>query len=296
MQHHTLQTRDHEKIHFFTIGSGEPVVFLHGWSTTHDLTVPLMEQIAPYYQAIAWDARGHGAHPYRLDTPPTVDQLIDDLDELLNHLQIDQVRLVGHSMGAALLWGYARKYGSERIKQSVVIDMTPKLTTDESWPFGVYFDFPPERQRWFLNEMHADIAEAVLRLRAYGRNPQTRAQYERNDPALTPYRAFLQRTNPSALIPIWQDLLTYDFRTFLPALMTPTLLIYGGASQFYGEELAHWMLKTLPQAELLFFPQGDHGPHLQYPEETCRRLLEFFTACSPLRPGHIESILPENRP
>ena len=276
MQHNTLQTRDQEQLHFFSTGSGEPVIFLHGWSTTHDLTEPLMEEIAGQYHAIAWDARGHGAHPYRLTTPPTVDQLIDDLNELLDHLGLDQVRLVGHSMWAAILWGYLRKYGSARVKQTVVIDMTPKLTTDADWKYGVYFDFPPERQRWFLEEMQSDIVEAVLRLRAYGRNPKTRALYETNDPALAPYRAFLSRVNPAALISIWQDLLTYDFRDFLPGLTTPTLLIYGGASQFYGEELANWMLNTLPKAELLLFPEGDHGPHIQYPREVGAKLLDFF--------------------
>lgn len=276
MLHSVLQTRDQENIHFYETGTGEPVIFLHGWSAAHDLTEPLMELVSAKYRTIAWDARGHGHHAYRLATPPIVNDLVDDLQELLDHLALNQVRLVGHSMGGAIIWAYLRKYGTARIKQTVIVDMTPKLTTDETWQLGVYFDFPPERQQWFKTEMEADIAEAVMRLRAYGRNPQTRAQYEANDPALAPYRQFLQRLNPAALISIWQDLLTYDFRDFLPTLNIPTQLIYGGASQFYGRPLADWMLKTLPNAELLFFPDGEHGPHIQYPREVASKLMAFF--------------------
>jgi len=181
-------------------------------------------------------------------------------------------------MGAAIIWAYLRKYGSARVKQTVIVDMTPKLTTDENWQLGVYFDFPPERQQWLNNEMQSDIVEAVLRLRAYGRNAQTRAEYETNDPSLKPYRQFLQGLNPNGLIPIWQDLLNYDFRDFLATLTIPTLLIYGGASQFYGQALADWMLKTLPNAELIFFPDGDHGPHLQFPDDAATEMLEFFAS------------------
>lgn len=278
MRHGVMPTRDREHLHFYETGSGEPVIFLHGWSTTHDQTEPLMERIGKQYRAIAWDARGHGLHPYRLETPPTVDHLVDDLQELLDHLGLETVRMVGHSMGGALVWAYLRKYGTARVKQTVIVDMTPRLTTDADWPYGVYFDFPLERQQWFYNEMRTDLAEAVLRLRAYGRNAQTRAQYEANDPGLEPYRQFLRRLNPEGLISIWQDLITYDFRDFLPTLNIPALLIYGGASQFYGKPLADWMMENLPKAELMFFPDGEHGPHLQYPDEVASRMLQFFAA------------------
>lgn len=282
MLHNLLHTRDQETIHFFETGEGEPVIFLHGWSASHNLSTSLMELIGSQYRVIAWDARGHGEHPYQLKIAPNVEQLVDDLEELLNHLGLDQVRLLGHSMGAIIVWAYLQKYGTARVKQTVIVDMTPKLTTDETWPYGVYFDFPPERQQWFQSEMEADIAEAVMRLRAYGRNPQTQAQYEANDPTLVPYRQFLRRLNPAGLIPIWQDLLTYDFRDFLSTLDIPTLLIYGGASQFYGRPLADWMLKTLPNAELVFFPEGEHAPHIQYPQEAATAMLTFFAQEKPI--------------
>jgi len=276
MQHSVLHTRDKENIHLYETGEGEPVVFLHGWGTTHDLLEPVMTAIAPKYRAIAWDARGHGTHPYRLESPATVEHLVDDLNELLDHHRLDSARLFGHSMGGAIVWAYLRKYGTARVKQTVIVDMTPKLSTDKDWPYGVYFNFPPEKQQSLLSEMQADIAEAVLRLLAYGHNPKTRALYEANDPSVDAYRQILRGFNPVGLISIWQDLICYDFRDFLSRLSVPTLLIYGGASQFYGQPLAEWMLKTLPHAELMFVPDGDHGPHVQYPIEVAGRILKFF--------------------
>lgn len=272
--------RDGEKLHVHEIGQGEPVIFLHGWSASHERAWPLAASLAGRYRAIAWDARGHSAHPCRTDTPATLDQLADDLDAMLDWLKLDSVRLVGHSMGAALVWAYLRKYGCARVRQTVIIDMTPKMATDDGWPYGVYFDFPPARQMAFDAALRADHVEAIVELCAFGKNAKNRQLYENKDPAIQMQRNFLRRMQAQPLITLWQDLMQQDFREFLTTLAVPTLLVYGGESQFYGKELADWMLKTLPDAELLFLPEGDHSPYMQFPEPASKEMLAFFATAT----------------
>jgi pimeloyl-ACP methyl ester carboxylesterase len=275
---------DGEKLPVFEIGQGEPVVFLHGWSSNHERALPLMTLLAKQgYRAIAWDARGHSTHPGRFEKAVTVDQMVDDLHAMLESLDLDSVRLVGHSMGAALIWAYLRKYGCRRVRQTVVIDMTPKLGTDETWQFGVYFDFPSARQKAFDDALAADLPEAIVELCAFGKNAKNRQLYDDKDRAIQMQRDFLRRMPALSLATIWQDLMRQDFRAFLATLPVPTLLVYGGESQFYGEELANWMLSTLPHAELQFIPEGDHSPFMQFPELVGKEMQAFFAKAAPLQ-------------
>jgi len=274
--HKEFVANDGEKLHVYEVGQGEPIIYLHGWSSSHDPVMPLLRALATKYRVIAWDTRGHSRHHYHTATPATVEQVVDDLDVMLNWLGLDSVRLVGHSMGAALAWAYMRKYGCARIRQSVIIDMTPKLATDAHWPYGVYFDFPPAKQKWFDDMMRADFAESVLRLCAFGHNEPNRRSYETNDELTQKQRDHLRRLKPQPLITLWEDLLRQDFREFLKTLNVPTLLIYGGKSQFYGKALADWMQDTLPDAELLFIPEGDHSPFFHDLGLASKAMLDFF--------------------
>jgi non-heme chloroperoxidase len=274
--HKEYSAHDGEKLHLYEIGQGEPVIYLHGWSSSHDPVVPLMKALATQYRVIAWDTRGHGRHPYHADTPVTVEQVIDDLDTMLNFLELKSVRLIGHSMGAALAWAYMRKYGWARIQQTVIVDMTPKLATDDAWKYGVYFDFPPAKQKWLADLMQNDFADAVLQLCAYGHNETTRKSYESNDVMTQLQRQYLKSLKPQPLIALWNDLVKQDFRELLQKLPVPTLLVYGGKSQFYGKALADWMHNTLASSELLFMPEADHSPFVQDFGLVINTMLAFF--------------------
>ncbi|CAN5325580.1 3-oxoadipate enol-lactonase [soil metagenome] len=272
----TIALSDGEQIHLFEMGEGAPLFVLHGWSGTHERNRTMMAELAKHYRVVAWDARGHGTHAYRTTTPVTLEQLADDLHEALNALGLSRLSLIGHSMGGALSWQYMRKYGQGRIDKSVILDMTPRLSTDQQWRWGVQFDFPPARQAALIEAMQNDLPETILKLGASGGNEATRQLYEANDLQIQLQRSYFKSLNPRPIIELWQSLVAQDFRDFLTGLNVPTLLIYGGVSQYYGKELADWMHATLPCSRLYFMPQADHSPQIMFPMEVARAIRDFL--------------------
>jgi Predicted hydrolases or acyltransferases (alpha/beta hydrolase superfamily) len=137
----TLLATDNHPIRYVSLGKGQPIVFLHGWTSGAREWLPFASELAESHQVFCWDARGHGTHE-----PPPCDQMVisqmaADLDRLLTEHDLRDTVLVGHSMGALISWEYIRSYGLGRLGGLCIIDQSPRLVTDIDWPLGIYGDF-----------------------------------------------------------------------------------------------------------------------------------------------------------
>ncbi|MCP5419063.1 MAG: alpha/beta hydrolase [Gammaproteobacteria bacterium] len=266
---------DGETIHLAVVGEGPPMIFLHGWTSSRQEWLPYGKQVADLRQVFCWDARAHGGHPLSNATPPSVQRLARDLHEVIAHFRLRPV-LMGHSMGALIIWEYLRHWGCDDLAGLCLVDQSPKLVTDEQWRLGIYEDFSAERNAAFIQEMHADFAEAVLRLAANGRNPRIAASYQRNSAAIQVLRKYLRTQNAEALIALWESFCVADYREVLERISVPTLLIYGGASTFYSQATAHYVKGHIPRAVLRIYEDADHSPHLWQPQRFVDDLRAFL--------------------
>lgn len=269
---------DGEKIHVQISGEGSPIVMLHGWTNSHQDWFPFLDALNPHHRVYRWDARGHGGHPLKTDTRPTVARMARDLRNLLEHYDLRDATAIGHSMGALTLWQYVRDYGTERLAKVCFIDQSPKLLTDETWPHGIYGDFGQTRSHAFLARLNEDFAEAVLELTAFGLNHRARQKYEQNALGWQKSRLHLRGQNPRPLIDCWASLTAADYREVLADIRIPALLVYGGESNFYHIETARYVASRLPQAILHVYEGTDHSPHQWQRERFARDLLEFIAA------------------
>jgi len=273
MDHFTAD--DGEKIHLRISGDGPPLVLLHGWTSTHRDWNPFIDAFAQHFRVYRWDARGHGGHPLKNPSVPTVERMARDLQNLLDHYRLDQAVVVGHSMGALTLWQYLRDFGDSRLSRLVFIDQSPRLLTGEGWQGGIYGDFGPERSGSFMAELRHDFAEAVLRLVAFGHNPRARELYQQNGPGIQLARERLRALDPQPLIDCWASLTAADYRDVLSRITIPALLVYGGASNFYSAGTAQYVRDSIPNAVLHTYPGVDHAPHLWERERFVRDVLDF---------------------
>jgi non-heme chloroperoxidase len=110
-----LQTRDRATLFYKDWGTGKPVVFVHSWSLNSDMWQYQMIHLAGQgLRCIAYDQRGHGrssqpGYGYDYDT------LANDLASLLEHLDLREVTLIGHSMGCGETVRYLSRHGSTRV-------------------------------------------------------------------------------------------------------------------------------------------------------------------------------------
>jgi len=276
LQHFTAD--DGETLFLRVAGHGQPVVLLHGWTQSHAEWWWCQAELAKRHRVFAWDARGHGGHPLRSGALPTIERMARDLRNLLEHYALDRAVLVGHSMGALTIWEYVRLFGTVHLAKICLIDQSPRLLTDAQWPHGIYGDFGAERAGSFLESLHEDFAEAVLRFGAYGRNVRAREKYEQNARGWQRVREQLQALDPVPLIEIWKSLSAADYRDVLEHIDVPSLLVFGGESNFYGPEAARYVRDRIPEAVLHIYEGTDHSPHQWERERFLRDLTAFIDA------------------
>lgn len=257
------------------LGHGQPLIFLHGWTSNHRDWIHFQTGLQQHYRSYAWDARAHGASAS--DSAPTLTQMVADLAALIRHYHLQRPVLIGHSMGALIAWAYIQAHGCQNLSGLVVIDQSPKLVTDASWPYGIYGDFSAQRNQQFIQELRTDFAEAVLLLGARGLNQAFSQRYAQEPERFDRYRAQLRLLNHPALTECWCSLTAADLRPALAKIDIPTLLVYGEHSQFYSAHTAAWVQAQIKTAELHEYPAMDHSPHIWQRERFLNDLSTFLS-------------------
>ena len=117
----TITTSDGTVIYYKDWGSGQPVVFSHGWPLNADAWDDQLFHVAANgFRAIAHDRRGHGrsSQPWEGNN---LDTYADDLAELIEALDLRDVILVGHSTGGGEIVRYIGRHGNERVAKAVLV-------------------------------------------------------------------------------------------------------------------------------------------------------------------------------
>ncbi|HXJ56663.1 MAG TPA: alpha/beta hydrolase [Verrucomicrobiae bacterium] len=123
----TIITKDGTQIYYKDWGSGQPIVFSHGWPLSGDAFEDQMFFLASRgYRCIAHDRRGHGrsSQPWNGND---MDTYADDLAELVEKLDLKNAIHVGHSTGGGEVARYIGRHGTKRVAKAVLIGAVPPL-------------------------------------------------------------------------------------------------------------------------------------------------------------------------
>ena len=123
----TVNTRDGTEIFYKDWGTGQPVVFSHGWPLNADAWDDQAHFVGSHgYRAIAHDRRGHGRSSQPWDGND-MDHYADDPADLIDTLDLRDVVLVGHSTGGGEGTRYIGRHGTSRVAKVVLVAAVPPL-------------------------------------------------------------------------------------------------------------------------------------------------------------------------
>jgi non-heme chloroperoxidase len=123
----TVRTKDGVEIFYKDWGSGQPIVFSHGWPlSADDWDAQLMFFLSHGYRVIAHDRRGHGRSTQTADGHD-MDHYADDLATLTVHLDLKNAIHVGHSTGGGEVAHYLGRHGESRVAKAVLISAVPPI-------------------------------------------------------------------------------------------------------------------------------------------------------------------------
>ena len=260
------------KLHYQDLGTGNPVVLIHGWPLSSSMwDYQLAELPRHNMRVIAYDRRGFGQSSKPWDGYD-YDTLAADLKALLDELNLHNVTLVGFSMGGGEIARYMSRYGGARIARVAFISaVTPFLLKTDDNPDGVdqsVFD-------GMLDGMQKDRADFLQTFgkQFYGVNlvshPVSQAHLD-GDFA----RAYM--ASHKATVDCAKAFATTDFRNDLTQITVPTLIIHGDADKTVPiESSGELTANLLPTATYTVYEGAPHGLYITEKDRLTADIVAF---------------------
>jgi pimeloyl-ACP methyl ester carboxylesterase len=256
-----------------TGGSGRPVVLIHGWPLSGE---SWKEQVPAFaeagYRVVTYDRRGFG----RSDKPLTgysYDTLTEDLHTLLTELDLQDVTLVGFSMGGGEVARYFTKYGADRLHSVVFASAVPPylMKTDDN-PDGPLEKAQAAQMTAGLTTSEDDFYDQFT-TDFFSVDGVLKVTEEQRQEAI----ALAKQSAKHAALACMTAFATTDFREDLPNVSVPALVIHGdgdGTVPFEGSGARTHA--AIPGSELHVVHGAPHGVTVSHPEEWNRVVLEFL--------------------
>ncbi|MFG2606899.1 alpha/beta fold hydrolase [Streptomyces sp. NPDC048514] len=267
-------TKDGTRIYFKDWGSGQPVVFSHGWPLTADAWDPQLKLMADNgFRAIAHDRRGGG----RSDQPwegNDLDTYADDLAAVVEALDLHDAILVGHSTGGGEVTRYIGRHGSGRVAKVVLLGAIPPLMLKtEANPEGLPVDVFDEIRKGVLTDRSQYYKDLSASFYGANREGSTVSQGTRDEFWLWSMTVGIKGAHDCVKAFSETDL-TEDLKKF----DVPTLIVHGDDDQIVpivaaGEKSS----KIVEDAVFKVYQGAPHGLSMvpEYADRFNADLLDF---------------------
>ena len=263
-------TDDGVRLYYEETGSGFPLVWCHEFAGSFESWEAQVRFFSRRYRVITYNARGYPPSDVPGDAASYSQQRnVDDLYQLLRHLEIQEAFIGGLSMGGATTLHFGLQH--PQMARALVIASA-----------GSGSDDPPAFREGCQRLADALRANGTGALEAYAAGP-ARVQLHRKDPrGYEDFRRLLMAHSAEGSAFTMENVQgkrapMYDFGEAMERLEVPTLVIIGDEDTACVQP-AIFMKEHIPSAGLAVLPQAGHGINLEDPDVFNRHVLDFLTA------------------
>jgi pimeloyl-ACP methyl ester carboxylesterase len=254
MANSTLAYNDGQ-IYYEVTGSGESIVFIHGFTLDHTMWQPQIAAFSKTYQVITYDARGFG----RSSLPNSRYNHVDDLHALLNHLDIKQAYIVGLSMGGRIATNFTLSHPDKVKSLTLMASALDGYANEVDW--NVYAreeGLQQARKNWLNHEIFT----------------ATRAQPK----ILNNLRTIIgDYSGWHWLNSDMQEPANTHARERLKEITKPTLIIVGGNDLAYFHNIANVLAAGIKNARMITVLDAGHMVNMEASDRVNDMLAHFIT-------------------
>ncbi|MFB6133753.1 MAG: alpha/beta fold hydrolase [Halanaeroarchaeum sp.] len=264
------ETVNGAELYYEETGEGQPVVFLHGVMMGSRFFIEQQAGLPDRIRPIVLDFRGHGRSE-TTETGHTLPTYAADVEAFLAAQGLEDVVLVGWSMGALVGWEFVEQFGTDRLRGFVVVDQHPADLERDDYDHGA-FDFqqlvglleltqrdPHQVDELFLEEMFAGDPDASIERLV---------------------RDEMSRVPASVKSTILFDQSVRDYRDVLSTVDVPTLVCLGADETLLETRGVEYVAEETPEATLERFEESGHCPFLEQPAQFNAALADFVSSIS----------------
>ncbi len=255
-------------IHALEAGEGHPLIMIPGWSQSAAEFGRNIPELAKGRRVIALDMRGHGESG-KPEGGYRIQRLAKDLAEIVDVLGLTSADVLGHSMGASIIWSYLDLFGPAKLRKLVIVDQAPmvaalpKWTGDDRRRYGCLL---PDVQSvaGFCDRVRE--TESVDGTMGILRGMFTEAMPEADLRWIAGENLKMPRGAAADLL---FDHCLNDWRDVIASTRLPALVV-GGRKSIFPAESQQWIASVNPRAKAVIFEADEGGAHFMFYENAPR--------------------------
>ncbi|GGI46500.1 pimeloyl-ACP methyl ester carboxylesterase [Agromyces flavus] len=269
-----ITASDGTRLHYAETGdpAARPVVLIAGFkaaASSWRYQVKPLERAG--HRVIAFDRRGHGASDPG-EREPTMERHGRDIHDLLEGLDLRDATLVGQSMGGNAIWALVDRFGTDRVRDLVIVDQTPCMLNHDDWPYGFYDYDASNVDTLFATGIHdpgrfpaksKGLVRVARMLRALDLPKGGAPTY--SDAELAPLADHAKR----------------DWRPVVARADVPVLFVAGAESEVWPSGHADAAAALNPLAQAVVIERDGHAANIEQPAAFSRILLDWLARRTP---------------
>lgn len=270
------------RLHYLDWGNAglPPLLLLHGGrlqAHTWDMAALLLRD---HYHILALDQRGHGDSDWTPDATlgtDTFDLMLEDVRQFIDYLDLDELALVGMSMGGINTIRYAAHY-PQRLRAVGIVDVAPEQMQEghiamnqfdrATETLANFEDFVQRAQQFMPHRPVAQLRYSLMH--SLKQLPDGRWTWKQD------HRAGAIARSPEVLARNGEHGWFYDLWEDLPRIPVPALLFRGAQSQILAPDVAGRAAAALPRGELVTIDPATHNVHSDNPRDFAAALHAFL--------------------
>lgn len=263
-----IMTDDGVQLFYKDEGSGEKtLLLLHGYIGNTEHYRKVAPALAEKYRVVRYDHRGNG----RSETPShgySMKRMAQDCKDLIDHLGLTNITIVGWSMGSQVIYAYLKEYGDSNFEKIVITVMTPRMINDSDYRLG-QIDNSVQMQYEVLKMYNADFQGAVgMAIEGCF------FEAEKYPQEISWMKEDIKVLDVGAMIRTQIALHEVDHWDVLPTITKPVLLI-GTDHDIFPAAAMEEQQRRIKNSRLVMFENCGHMHAFEYPEKFVQTLTDF---------------------